>query len=66
MFKEGAKIHQKEMHTYHEACATKDLKFGDKIIKAKDVHYSTLSTLKNYAEVISTDEYLNHYKKQIK
>ena len=50
----------------HDACATKDLKFGDKIIKAEDVHYSTLSTLKNYAEVISTDEYLNHYKKQIK
>jgi nicotinamidase-related amidase len=43
----------------HDACATKDLKFGDKIIKAEDVHYSTLSTLKNYASVISTDEYLN-------
>jgi nicotinamidase-related amidase len=43
----------------HDACATKDVKFGDKIIKAEDVHYSTLSTLKNYASVISTDEYLN-------
>lgn len=43
----------------HDACATKDLKFGDKIIKAEDVHYSTLSTLKNYARVISTVEYLN-------
>ena len=43
----------------HDACATKDLKFGDKIIKAEDVHYSTLSTLKNYAQVISTKEYLN-------
>jgi nicotinamidase-related amidase len=48
----------------HDACATKDLKFGDRIIKAEDVHYSTLSTLKNYAEVISTDEYLNHGKNQ--
>jgi nicotinamidase-related amidase len=46
----------------YDACATKDLKFGDKIIKAEDVQYSTLSTLKNYAEVISTDEYLNHRK----
>ena len=48
----------------HDACATKDLKFGDRIIKAEDVHYSTLSTLKNYAEVISTDEYLNPGKNQ--
>ena len=42
----------------HDACATKDLKFGDRIIKAEDVHYSTLSTLKNYAVVESTSEYL--------
>jgi len=42
----------------HDACATKDLKFGDRIIKAEDVHYSTLSTLKNYAAVISTNEFL--------
>ena len=42
----------------HDACATKDLKFGDKVIKAEDVHYSTLSTLKNYAMVKSTSEYL--------
>jgi nicotinamidase-related amidase len=42
----------------YDACATKDLKFGDRIIKAEDVHYSTLSTLKNYALVESTDEYL--------
>jgi nicotinamidase-related amidase len=43
----------------HDACATKDLKFGDKTIKAEDVHYSTLSTLKSYAQVKSTEEYLN-------
>ena len=42
----------------HDACATKDLKFGDKIIKAEDVHYSTLSTLKNYATILNTDAYL--------
>jgi nicotinamidase-related amidase len=29
----------------HDACATKDLKFGDKVIKAEDVHFSTLATL---------------------
>jgi nicotinamidase-related amidase len=41
----------------HDACATKDLRFGDKIVKAEDVHYSTLSTLTNYAKIISTKEY---------
>jgi nicotinamidase-related amidase len=44
----------------HDACATKDLKFGDKTIKAEDVHYSTLSTLKNYAVVESTSEYFQN------
>jgi nicotinamidase-related amidase len=43
----------------HDACATKDLKFGEKTIKAEDVHYSTLSTLENYALVESTKEYLS-------
>ncbi len=42
----------------HDACATRDLKFGDKVIKAEDVHYSTLSTLKSYALVESTAEFL--------
>jgi len=42
----------------HDACATKDLTFGDKVIKAEDVHYSTLVTLKNYAKVQSTEEFL--------
>ncbi len=42
----------------HDACATKDLTFGDKTIKAEDVHYSTLSTLKNYALIQSTAGYL--------
>ncbi len=43
----------------HDACATKDLKYGDRIIKSEDVHYSTLVTLKNYATVESTEEYLS-------
>lgn len=42
----------------HDACATKDLKFGDRVIKSEDVHYSTLSTLRSYATVKSTEEYL--------
>jgi nicotinamidase-related amidase len=43
----------------HDACATKDLKFGEKVIKAEDVHYSTLATLKSYAKVESTQEYFS-------
>jgi nicotinamidase-related amidase len=43
----------------HDACATKDLKFGERVIKSEDVHYSTLSTLRSYAAVKSTEEYLN-------
>ena len=42
----------------HNACATKDLKFGNKIVKAEDVHYSTLATLKAYAEVIDLETFM--------
>jgi nicotinamidase-related amidase len=42
----------------HDACATKDLKFGDKLIKASDVHFSTLSTLRSYAKVVAVEEFL--------
>jgi len=42
----------------HDACATRDLIFEDKTIMARDVHFSTLSTLKNYALIRSTKEYL--------
>jgi nicotinamidase-related amidase len=43
----------------HDACATRDIKFGDKVVKAEDVHNSTLATLKNYANVETTEQYLN-------
>jgi nicotinamidase-related amidase len=43
----------------HDACATRDLSFKDEIIAAQDVHLSTLSTLKAYASILSTSEYLN-------
>jgi nicotinamidase-related amidase len=42
----------------HDACATKDLKFDDRVIKSEDVHYSTLSTLRSYSTVKSTAEFL--------
>ena len=42
----------------HDACATRDLKFGETTVKAADVQASTLATLKSYARVIDLKEYL--------
>ncbi|HYW94977.1 MAG TPA: cysteine hydrolase family protein [Bacteroidales bacterium] len=42
-----------------DACATRDLTYGDKTIKAEDVHYSTLATLEVYAKVMTAEEFLN-------
>ncbi len=41
-----------------DACATRDLKFGEVTVKAKEVHYSTLSTLKSYGKVVNLKEFL--------
>ena len=43
-----------------DACATRDLKYDDKLIKAEDVQFSTLSTLKSYAEIETTAEFLDN------
>jgi nicotinamidase-related amidase len=42
-----------------DACATKDMKFGDKTVKAEDVHTAVLATLKvgGYAKVIDLKEF---------
>ena len=40
-----------------DACATRDLKFGDVTVKSKDVHYSTLATLKSYGKVVNLQEF---------
>ena len=47
----------------HDACATRDLKFGDKIIKAQDVHAAVLATLSDgrYAKVIDLTEFKQNY-----
>lgn len=45
-----------------DACATKDLLFDGEIIAAKDVHLSTLNTLKSYAKVLDTKTYLENKK----
>jgi nicotinamidase-related amidase len=41
-----------------DACATKNLAFANKTVKAKDVQLATLATLKSYAKIVSTEEYL--------
>lgn len=41
-----------------DACATRDLTYNGITIKARDVHYSTLATLKNYAKVVRLETYL--------
>ncbi len=42
-----------------DACTTKDLKFGDYAIKAIDIHYSTLATLRSYAQIMDTKTFLS-------
>ncbi len=41
-----------------DACATKDLDYNGFIIPAKEVHYSTLHTLRAYATIVDTKDYL--------
>jgi len=43
----------------HDACAAKNQTFDGKTVKAEDVHLAALATLKAYAKVISTNEYLD-------
>lgn len=47
-----------------DACATRDLIFGDVTVKAKDVHYSTLATLNSYSKVVNLKEYLESQNKK--
>jgi nicotinamidase-related amidase len=45
-----------------DACATRDLKFGDRVIKAEDVHASTLATIQvgGYGKVINSKTFLDN------
>lgn len=42
----------------HDACASRNLKFGDREVPAADVHASTLAAMKSYAELISVEEWI--------
>jgi len=45
-----------------DACTTRDLNYGDKVINWEDVHYSTLSTLKGgYATIMTASEFIEAY-----
>lgn len=45
-----------------DACATRDLKYNDQIIKAIDVHNSTLSTLKgSYATIFTLEDFKSNF-----
>ena len=51
-----------ECTVIHDACAAKNQTFNGKTVKAEDVHLAALATLKAYAKVISTEEYLDSNK----
>lgn len=46
------------VYLLHDACATRNLKFGEREVSAADVHASTLATLKSYASVLSVAEWI--------
>lgn len=50
-----------------DACATRDLKFGDKMVKAEDVQTAVLATLKDgrYAKVIDLMDFKENNKKYL-
>lgn len=45
-----------------DACATRDLTYNGITIKARDVHYSTLATLKSYGIVTNLETFLKNHK----
>ena len=42
----------------HDACATRNLNFGNREVAAADVHASTLATLKSYGTILSVAEWI--------
>jgi nicotinamidase-related amidase len=49
-----------------DACATRALQYEEHIITARNVHYSTLSTLQGtYARVLTTDEIMKEFSRSV-
>lgn len=42
----------------HDACATRNLRFGGREVTAADVHTTVLAAMERYAKVISTEEWV--------
>jgi len=42
-----------------DACATKDLNYEGLVIQAKEVHFSTLHTLRAYAQILNSSDFLD-------
>ncbi len=43
-----------------DACATRDLRFGDSVVPADHVHKAFLAALKSYGQVMTTEQVLVH------
>jgi len=43
-----------------DACATRDLKFGDTIIPAEHVHKAFMAALKSYGQVMTAEQVITH------
>jgi nicotinamidase-related amidase len=51
-----------EVTVVGDACATRDLKYGDRTVPAADVHASTLATLnRTYAKVVDAETFLGKW-----
>jgi len=48
----------------HDACAAKNQTFNGKTVKAEEVHAAALATLKAYAKIYDTGEYLKEVSKK--
>jgi nicotinamidase-related amidase len=53
-----------ECTVVEDACATRDLKYGEITVNARDVHYSTLATLKSYSKIVKLTEFLESQNKK--
>jgi nicotinamidase-related amidase len=42
----------------HDACASRNLRFDDRLVTAADIHAETLAALKTYATVVSVAEWI--------
>jgi nicotinamidase-related amidase len=45
----------------HDACATRNLNWGDFTISSVQVHASTLATLKSYCKILSTSNFVENF-----